>query len=122
MITERTKAIITVDLNGRIAWSKELKGKYGKKGIYVIDDACQAFMSGSEDGKAGTLADVGCFSFGITKLLTTANGGMVVTKNKELYERMRIIKTQGMRSIFEGMRIIILDLTLNYRIFLLLLD
>lgn len=102
LITERTKAIITVDLNGRIAWSKELKGKYGKKGIYVIDDACQAFMSGSADGKAGTLADVGCFSFGITKLLTTANGGMVVTKNKELYERMRIIKTQGMRSIFEG--------------------
>ena len=102
LITEKTKAIITVDLNGRLAWSKELRERYGEKGIYVIDDACQAFMSGNKDGKAGTLADIGCFSFGITKLLTTAKGGMVITRNKELFERMRIIKTQGMKSIFEG--------------------
>lgn len=102
LITERTKAILTVDLNGRTAWSKELKERYGKKGIYVIDDACQAFMSGSKDGKSGTLADIGCFSFGITKLLTTVNGGMAVTRNKELYERMRLIKTQGMKCVFEG--------------------
>lgn len=102
LITDKTKAILTVDINGRTAWSKELRERYGKKGIYVIDDACQAFMSGNNDGKAGTLADIGCFSFGITKLLTTVNGGMVVTRNKELYERMRIIKTQGMKSVFEG--------------------
>lgn len=102
LITEKTKAIITVDLNGRVAWSKELKERYGKKGIYIIDDTCQAFMSGNKDGRAGTLADIGCFSFGITKLLTTVNGGMVVTKNKELFERMKIMKTQGMQSVFEG--------------------
>lgn len=102
LITDKTKAILTVDLNGRIGWSKELKEQYGKKGIYVIDDACQAFMSGNDGEKAGTLADIGCYSFGITKLLTTVNGGMVVTRNKKLYERMRIIKTQGMKSVFEG--------------------
>lgn len=102
LITKKTKAIITVDLNGRTAWSKELKERYGGRGIYIIDDACQAFMSGSRDGKAGTLADVGCFSFGITKLLTVVNGGMAVTNNKELYERMKIMKTQGMKSVFEG--------------------
>lgn len=102
LITERTKAIITVDLNGRTAWSSELKDRYGGRGIYVIDDACQAFMSGNENGKAGTLADIGCFSFGITKLLTSANGGMVVTKDRELYERMKVMKTQGMKSVFEG--------------------
>lgn len=102
LITDKTKAILTVDLNGRTAWSKELKERYGEKGIYVIDDACQAFMSGEEGSKAGTLADIGCFSFGITKLLTTVNGGMVVTKNKNLYDRMRIMKTQGMKSVFEG--------------------
>lgn len=102
LINKNTKAILTVDINGRIAWSKELKERYSKKGIYIIDDACQAFMSGNEEGKVGTLADIGCFSFGITKLLTTVNGGMVVTKNKELYERMKIIKMQGMKSVFEG--------------------
>ena len=102
LVTERTKAILTVDINGRTAWSKELKEKYGEQGIYIIDDACQAFMSGSKDGKAGTLADIGCFSFGITKLLTTVKGGMVVTRDKALYDRMKIMKTQGMKSIFEG--------------------
>jgi len=102
LITKKTKAIITVDLNGRISWSKELKEKYGNRGIYIIDDACQAFMSGNADGKAGTLADIGCFSFGITKTVSTVNGGMVITRSKELYEKMKIIKTQGMPSVYEG--------------------
>lgn len=102
LITDKTKAIITVDLNGRISYSKELKEQYGNQGIYIIDDACQAFMSESIDGKAGTLADIGCFSFGITKTVSTVNGGMVVTRNRELYEKMKILKTQGMNSVFEG--------------------
>lgn len=102
LVTKKTKAIITVDLNGRISWSKELKDRYEKLGIYIICDACQALMSGNEDGKAGTYADIGCFSFGITKTLSTINGGMVVTKNEKLYEKMKLIKTQGMKSVFEG--------------------
>lgn len=102
LITDRTRAIITVDLNGRISWSKELKEKYGKRGICIIDDACQAFMSGDGNAKAGTQADIGCFSFGITKTVSTINGGMVVTRNKKLYEKMKILKTQGMHSVFEG--------------------
>lgn len=102
LVTEKTKAIITVDLNGRISWSKELKERYGKRGIYIIDDACQAFMSGDGIVKAGVQADIGCFSFGITKTVSTVNGGMIVTKNKELYEKMKLLKTQGMYSVFEG--------------------
>jgi perosamine synthetase len=102
LITDRTRAIITVDLNGRISWSKELKEKYGKRGICIIDDACQAFMSGDGNASAGTQADLGCFSFGITKTVSTINGGMVVTRNKELYEKMKVLKTQGMHSVFEG--------------------
>lgn len=102
LVTERTKAIITVDLNGRISWSKELRERYKDKGIYIIDDACQAFMSGNDEGMAGTQADIGCFSFGITKTVSTINGGMVVTGNRELYEKMKVLKTQGMYSVFEG--------------------
>jgi len=102
LVTEKTKAIVTVDLNGRISWSRKLREKYGDRGIYIIDDACQAFMSGDSRGKAGTQADIGCFSFGITKTVSTINGGMVITENRELYEKMRILKTQGMRSVFEG--------------------
>lgn len=102
LITDKTKAIITVDLNGHISWSRELKEKYENQGIYIIDDACQAFMSGNAGERAGTQADIGCFSFGISKTLSTVNGGLVVTKNKEIYDKMKIMKTQGMRSVFEG--------------------
>ena len=102
LITEKTKAIITVDLNGRIACSEALKYKYSTKGIYIIDDACQAFLSGERGRLAGTRADIGCFSFGITKTVSTVQGGLVVTNNDDLYERMSIIKTQGMKSVFEG--------------------
>lgn len=102
-ITHKTKAIVTVDLNGRIACSKVLKEKYAKKGIYIVDDACQAFMSCAKDGKlAGMHADIACYSFGITKMVTTVMGGLVATNNQEIYEKIRIMKTQGMPSVFEG--------------------
>lgn len=102
LITEKTKVIITVDLNGRISCGKATTEKYNKRGIRVISDSCQAFMSGNMEGMAGSLTNAGCFSFGITKILTTVQGGMVVTNDSELYERMRIMKKQGMHSVFEG--------------------
>lgn len=102
-ITPKTKAIVTVDLNGRIACSKELKEKYAKRGIYIVDDACQAFMSRGQDGKmAGTHADIACYSFGISKMVTTVMGGLVATNDQRLFEKIKILKTQGMPSIFEG--------------------
>lgn len=102
VITDKTKAIITVDLNGRISCSKAITEKYNKKGISIVTDACQSFSSKCDEGYAGTLTNLGCFSFGITKTVTTIQGGMVVTDDDELYEKMKIIKTQGMRSVFEG--------------------
>lgn len=102
-ITDRTKAIVTVDLNGRVACSKILKERYAKRGICVIDDACQAFMSCDKDYKlAGTYADIACYSFGITKMVTTVMGGLVATNNQEIYEKIKLMKTQGMASVFEG--------------------
>ncbi|MBD5448788.1 MAG: aminotransferase class I/II-fold pyridoxal phosphate-dependent enzyme [Lachnospiraceae bacterium] len=102
-VTDKTKAIVTVDLNGRIACSKMLREKYAKRGIYIVDDACQAFMAHGNDGSpAGAYADITCYSFGITKMVTTVMGGLVATNRKEIYEKMKIMKTQGMPSVFEG--------------------
>ena len=102
LITEKTKVIITTDLNGRISCDRATTEKYNKKGIMVIADSCQAFMSENLEGMAGSLTNAGCFSFGITKTVTTIQGGMVVTNDAGLYERMRIMKIQGMYSVFEG--------------------
>lgn len=102
-VTSKTKVIVTVDLNGRIACTEALKEKYSKQGIYIVDDACQSFMSCGLDGKAaGGYADVACYSFGISKMISTVIGGLVATDNQELFEKMKVMKTQGMPSIFEG--------------------
>lgn len=102
-ITSKTKAIVTVDLNGRIACSRELKEKYASRGIHVVEDACQAFMSRGQDGVlAGVHADVACYSFGITKMITTVMGGLVATNNEEVFQKIKLMKTQGMSSVFEG--------------------
>lgn len=101
LITERTKAIIPVHLNGRRACTKELKEYVKGRGIFIIDDACQAFMSGESDNFMGKDADIACYSFGITKTVTTGQGGLVITDNADLYEKMQRIKLQGVDSIFE---------------------
>ncbi len=102
-VTSKTKAIVTVDLNGRIACEGNLREKYAERGIYIIDDACQAFMACGQDGKmAGTNADIACYSFGISKMVTTVMGGLAATNDQNIYEKIKILKRQGMASIFEG--------------------
>lgn len=102
LITSKTKAIIPVHLNGRRADTKRLKEKLHGSGIYVIDDSCQAFASGTEGDYAGRDADISCYSFAVTKILTTAQGGFVATDDDELYCRMKKLKMQGMNNIFES--------------------
>lgn len=102
LITTKTKAIVPVHLNGRRADTKLLKEKLKGTGIYVIDDSCQAFASGIEGNYAGCDADIACYSFAVTKIMTTAQGGFVTTDNDELYARMKKLKMQGMDNIFES--------------------
>ncbi len=99
LITEKTKAVIPVHVNGHIAGTKKLREKLREKGIVVIDDACQAFLSGSKGDYAGNSADIACYSMGITKMAASGQGGFVTTKNEELYRRMKKMKTQGLDSV-----------------------
>lgn len=102
LITPKTKAIIPVHLNGRRADTKRLKEALKGTGIYVVDDSCQAFASGTEGDYAGCDADIACYSFAVTKIMTTAQGGFVATDDDELYARMKKLKMQGMDNIFES--------------------
>ncbi len=98
-ITSRTRAIIPVHLNGRAANTKEIKKIASKYNILVIEDACQALLSKNENGFLGTQSLTGCFSFGVTKLITTGQGGMVVTNDKEMYNKLLLVRNNGMESI-----------------------
>lgn len=97
----KVKAIVPVHIAGNICNMKkilELAKKYSTKEnrIYVIEDAAHAFPCPTELGFAGTIGDVGVFSFYVTKTITTAEGGMVCTKDESLAKRMTIMRLHGM--------------------------
>ena len=84
-ITEKTKAILAVDLYGGIADYAELRLLAEEHGLKIIEDAAEAFGSEYEGCKAGTLGDVAAFSFHGSKTMSTGEGGMLVTDDDELY-------------------------------------
>lgn len=94
-ITSRTKAIMPVNMNGRAVEMAAVNEIAKEFGLIVIEDACQAFYSRNADGFLGTQSDLGCFSLGMTKLLAVGQGGIVVTKSKEIYERLILVRNHG---------------------------
>ena len=94
-ITNRTKLIIVTHLYGNIADIKKIMKIAKKYKIYVIEDAAEALGSRSNRKMCGTLGDIGCYSFHGSKIITTGEGGMIVTKSKKIYERCRILANHG---------------------------
>jgi dTDP-4-amino-4,6-dideoxygalactose transaminase len=95
-ITERTKAIIPVHLYGQTADMKPILEIARRHGIAVVEDACQAH--GAEQGgrRAGSMADIGCFSFYPGKNLGAyGEGGAVTTDDAELARRIRLLRDWG---------------------------
>lgn len=115
-VTERTKAIIAVHLNGHPADLDALLAIAEPRGIHVVEDAAQAHGALYKGRKAGTTGVAGCFSFWEDKIMTTGGeGGAVITSDETLAERMRRIRHHGEGPI-EGQRAYFhLELGYNYR-------
>lgn len=95
-ITERTKAIIGVHLYGQPFAVNEVKEIAKKHNLYVVEDCAQAHGALYEGKKAGSLVDMGCFSFYPGKnLYAFGEGGSVTCHKKEYYEAINIFKNQG---------------------------
>jgi len=93
-ITNRTKAVMAVHIGGIISSTiEEIKDYCNSNSLVLIEDAAHAH--GSEFGKlmAGGIGDVGAFSFFTTKVLTTGEGGMMVTSDYESYEKAKKIRS-----------------------------
>lgn len=112
-ITRKTKAIIPVHLYGHPCDMGPILDIAEDHGLYVIEDAAEAHGAEYKGGKVGALGDIGCFSFYANKIITTGEGGMCVTNNTELYERMRLLLDQGMPE--KGRRYYHTLLGFNYR-------
>jgi perosamine synthetase len=88
----QTKAMIYVPINGRSGDMDKVVEFCRNHGLYLIEDACQAFGSKWNDKYLGTFGDVGVFSFTPHKIITTGQGGAVVTDNKEIYDKVKSLK------------------------------
>jgi dTDP-4-amino-4,6-dideoxygalactose transaminase len=67
-----------------------------RNGLKVIEDCAHAVETEYQGGKAGTFGDFGCFSFYVTKNVATGEGGMVLSRNKEDHERIKVLSLHGM--------------------------
>jgi perosamine synthetase len=95
-ITEKTKAIIPVHLYGNPARMDEILDIARRNNLIIIEDCAEAIGAVYNGKKVGTMGDIGCFSFFGNKIITTGEGGMCITNNDALAERMRILRDHGM--------------------------
>lgn len=102
LITPRTKAIIPVHLYGQAANMDEINAIAKAKGIAVIEDAAQAHGATYKGKMVGSLGEISCFSFYPTKSLGGAgDGGMVVTSDQKIYERVLMLRDYGRQGRYE---------------------
>lgn len=96
-ITSRTRAIVPVHLYGYAADMEAIMSFASTNNLKVVEDAAPAIGTTIGARKAGSFGDFGCFSFQGAKMLVTGEGGMLVSSDKDLFERARKIQDHGRR-------------------------
>lgn len=95
-VTSKTKAVILVSINGRFPVDgMEIIEFCKDENIYVIEDAAQSLGCRFNKKHVGTFGDAGSFSFSMPKIITTGQGGAIVTDDKELHEKIKLVKNFG---------------------------
>ncbi len=89
-------AIVPVHIAGNVCDMKRICEIAKKHDVYVIEDCAHSFPSLTDSGYAGTLGDIGVFSFYATKTMTTAEGGMISCRDEKLAKRMMQMRLHGM--------------------------
>ncbi len=94
-LTPRTRVILPVDFAGHPADLDEVMSIARARKLTVIEDACHALGAEYRGHKTGSLADMTVFSFHPVKHITTGEGGMVLTNNKEYYQQLKTFRQHG---------------------------
>jgi len=95
LITNKTKAIIPVHLGGNVCPMKEILEIANRNNIPVIEDAAHAHGSTFYEKKAGSLGLMGVFSFYPDKVMASSDGGIIVTNNRNLCEKIYALRNVG---------------------------
>lgn len=99
LITEKTKAVISVDYSGIPVRYQEIGELCDKHNLYFVSDACHSLGAIYRGHKVGSLADITCFSFHPVKNITTAEGGACTTNNVNFDARMKSFRNHGITAL-----------------------
>jgi dTDP-4-amino-4,6-dideoxygalactose transaminase len=125
-ITEKTKAIIPVHYNGRMADMDKIMEIAKKHNLYVIEDAAQGLGSSLNGKRAGSIGNVGCFSFYPAKILGCfGDGGGLTTNDEKIIEKIKLLRDHGQKtktemvcfgwnSRLDNLQAAVLNIKLNY--------
>lgn len=94
-ITKKTRAIMPVHYGGCPCRIKELREIADDNNLILIEDAAEAFGAKVENRKVGTFGESAMMSFCQNKIITTGEGGAIVTDSRDVYERMKLIRSHG---------------------------
>jgi perosamine synthetase len=97
-ITPKTKAIMVVSLDGRYPDMEKVLALARKHNLFVLEDAAQSLGSRCKGKHLGTFGEIGSFSFSSPKVITTGQGGALVTDDQVLFEKISLIKNFGRRN------------------------
>ena len=111
-ITDKTRAVMPVHIYGHMADMNPLMELADKFGLAVVEDAAEAHGAEYHGRRAGGFGTMGCFSFYANKIVTTGEGGMMVTDGPELAERARNLRNLGFR---RDQRFLHTELGYNFR-------
>jgi len=111
-INSKTKALLPVHIYGHPVDMDAVIRLSKKYGLFIIEDAAEAHGAEYKSRLCGSMGDMGCFSFYANKVITTGEGGMVITNSRKLAERARLLKDL---SHSPKQRFLHIDLAYNYR-------
>ena len=100
-ISKKTKAVIPIHYGGLPCKIDEIKEISNKNKFYLIEDSAESFGATLNGRKVGSFGDVSIFSFAGNKILTTGEGGALCTDSKQLYEKIKLIRSHG-RQLHSG--------------------
>ena len=104
-ITKKTKAIMPVHMLGNASDMDAVTDIANKHGLMVLEDACQAGGGSYNGKKVGSIGKMGTFSLNIFKTITAGDGGVITTKDKDLYERAFGLHDQGHKPLRAGLEV-----------------
>jgi len=94
-ITPKTRAILPIHYGGSPCFIHELKQVAEKHNLLLIEDACESLGATVNGKKVGTFGDCAILSFCANKIITTGEGGAVVTDSEKIYEKLKLIRSHG---------------------------